>query len=60
MGKIKPRMLFQAVAAAASVGLMATGCSVQTGGDGGDSNTLMVWTHAGGAPKEIALLKTII
>ena len=60
MGKIRPRMLFKAVAAAASVGLIATGCGVQTGSGGGDSDTLEVWTHAGGAPKEIALLKTII
>ncbi len=60
MGKIKPRMLFQAVAAAVSVGLIATGCGVQTGSGGGDSDKLTVWTHAGGAPKEIALLKTVI
>ncbi len=60
MRKIKPRMLFQAVAAAVSVGLIATGCGVQTGSGGGDSDKLTVWTHAGGAPKEIALLKTVI
>jgi multiple sugar transport system substrate-binding protein len=53
-------MLFQAVAAAVSVGLIATGCGVQTGSGGGDSDKLTVWTHAGGAPKEIALLKTVI
>jgi len=33
---------------------------VQTGSGGGDSDKLTVWTHAGGAPKEIALLKTVI
>ena len=60
MRKIKPRMLFQAAAAAVSVGLIATGCGVQTGSGGGDSDKLTVWTHAGGAPKEIALLKTVI
>jgi multiple sugar transport system substrate-binding protein len=45
----------------ATAALMMTGCAkADTNASGGKGGTLTLWTHAGGAPKEIALLKKAI
>ncbi|UUZ57798.1 extracellular solute-binding protein [Nocardioides sp. B-3] len=47
------------MAVAGATALIATGCAkASTGGE--EANTMTVWTHAGGAEKEIDLLETII
>lgn len=55
------RRVVRAGALLATTALMMTGCAkADTNASGGDGGTLTLWTHAGGAPKEIALLKKVI
>ena len=61
MNRDKRRRVVSAGALLATTALMMTGCAkATTNASGGDGGTLTLWTHAGGAPKEIALLKTAI
>jgi multiple sugar transport system substrate-binding protein len=60
VGTLNARSVARGIAVAAVTGLLAAGCGVQRDGADGDNDTLTVWTHAGGAPKEIAVLETII
>ena len=58
MGKFKPNLFTKAAVAAASIGLLATGCA--SGGGGGNSNELTLWTHNAGNPEELAIVKQIV